>query len=1767
MQPHRSRKHLPTVLTIVATVALIAALVIPKHPEDKPQPTATAVPVVYGPAGSGTISQPTRAEIAAAIRATPCDRTALTDLDLTRPPTEAELIAAGNLGEALTPTAPADADKAATPDARARIGRDNLAFGHAIQAWNSHRYGEAVELFRRHLLDFPDSPWKAESMLHLGCACEYQGRYQESATWFDGILATTREATPMWYKTLLRRSALHINQANFDEAAKGLARLHKDDPDPDHKTYASYWIREIGLLKQNEVAIRDCGQKSLARVAEIHGDTATAARLRAMDAAGPHGFTARELITTASANGMIARPVQAGSALASLPLPFIAHYNDRHFVTVEKLADGQVTLHDSRVGQTHNIPESSFRLQWSGFALLFAPAPEVAGITPAGTNLDSIMGGCCGLPRYTAQLGNDPCAKKNCGLPGWSVNNVNMNFRMQDTPMWWNAPVGPSVHMSMLFNSLDALNNLEPFGPKWSFEYASYVLIDPGEGVTVRDGDGRFERFTGNPNGTYPYTYTAAPGDFRTLTQTAGHAFDLIHQDGTTYRYGIAGLMQGNSHVPLLLEIEDRHGNKVMVDHNQYGAITAIRHSSLPNQQWTLVYDETLPTGVSRVKRIDDPFGRSCHFTYDANYRLTGQTDMGGLQYSYTYTVKNAKEGGTVDPEVFVTSITTPKGTTSILTEPADGDDSIGTNTYPPAGGPMWENYRITVTDQEDNTEEYHWDGISAMYHRDPTQFSAGVAPPSTSHIKHNIQLIAGKGKIYSSYSNAGGTSVKVWSAGYNSTSGLTNEVSKKTTSSGLASTRYSYNSNGLPISIKAPGGSSSGGDDYETVITYASNNQDVAQVQRKLGGVMQTLAGFTYYSNRDLHTATDALGRTLTYVWKPDGRLESVTDSATSDDVLVEYDAGLRPSAIKLNDTTVATMAHDSMGRMLSSAGADGDTSTFTYDDLDRMTSATGADNTITRWNWACCFLDEIRSGKMDGTTEKVLRRVKQTHDKRGLLTSTTDTSGGTLRYGYDAAGRMASFKDAAGKETTWAYDGHGRLATKTYPDNTTETTTWLDMELPEHVINRRGQLTRFTWGITRQPDQILVYPTSSPASWTFYHEYSYDHWGRLTKLDRRSSTNVLESTHTLTHDLLGRVASLEGPWADDTLTWTYNNAARQVTRGATGGEGAYTETVTADTLGRLATVVNPLGTFTMAYTGNTDQVTGITHSGGFDTAFAYTGQAQGRALASILSKIPGGATVAKHSYTYDDLGQIATWKREAQLANPGTTHEYEWTLAHDYSGQLTSAVEKSLTGSLRDSWSFGYDAAGNRFSATRSGAPGSTAQAMTATHNAMNQITTLGGGGRSLVSGSLDEPGQVSVGIAGQGDKPARMLAGNRFEADVVLPSGTSTLAVTAADAQGNTAHQQYSVATAPLTARTMTYDADGNLTSDGERTYEWDAWSRLTKITWATGKTTDISYNALGQRSKLAHSDGTTTQTEYYLYDGAEVLQRRTNGTAASNADRVYFAQGERRKTGSTWSNQHYTRDHLGSIREVLASDGSLLARHDYTPYGARETRYEASGYAGTDFGFTGHFTLDSPVAGQQDLVLAHFRAYDPMIGRWLSQDPIREAGGVNLYGYVGGGVLMYTDPFGLCYVPLELLMPKEQREKWQEHWKKFGEKTVEELKNPLNWAFLGGLRPTPRIMPKACLPGVQQQPRIVPCPPTPSPPRSTPNFQPPTNPPQHPPAQIPQGWRIRPMPPTSQYPNGYWKLEKPMKDGSWQPIDPSTMKPGSRPETHVPLPPPQ
>ena len=53
-------------------------------------------------------------------------------------------------------------------------------------------------------------------------------------------------------------------------------------------------------------------------------------------------------------------------------------------------------------------------------------------------------------------------------------------------------------------------------------------------------------------------------------------------------------------------------------------------------------------------------------------------------------------------------------------------------------------------------------------------------------------------------------------------------------------------------------------------------------------------------------------------------------------------------------------------------------------------------------------------------------------------------------------------------------------------------------------------------------------------------------------------------------------------------------------------------------------------------------------------------------------------------------------------------------------------------------------------------------------------------------------------------------------------------------------------------------------------------------------------------------------------------------------------------------------------------------------------------------------------------QAHAVMYLARPYDPNMGRWLSRDPIGEAGGVNLYGFVSNSPTKKIDPLGLVAV---------------------------------------------------------------------------------------------------------------------------------------------------
>jgi RHS repeat-associated protein len=115
----------------------------------------------------------------------------------------------------------------------------------------------------------------------------------------------------------------------------------------------------------------------------------------------------------------------------------------------------------------------------------------------------------------------------------------------------------------------------------------------------------------------------------------------------------------------------------------------------------------------------------------------------------------------------------------------------------------------------------------------------------------------------------------------------------------------------------------------------------------------------------------------------------------------------------------------------------------------------------------------------------------------------------------------------------------------------------------------------------------------------------------------------------------------------------------------------------------------------------------------------------------------------------------------------------------------------------------------------------------------------------------------------------------------------------------------------------------------------------------------------------------------------------------------------------------------QDHLGSVRQLVTTGGTVAVQYDYDPYGARTT---LSGSADSDIGYAGYF--HHALSG---LDFTIYRAYDAADARWLNRDPIGEAGGFNLYAYVEGQPISATDPFGLAPCPIDVNKLVEEAKK--------------------------------------------------------------------------------------------------------------------------------------
>jgi YD repeat-containing protein len=166
-------------------------------------------------------------------------------------------------------------------------------------------------------------------------------------------------------------------------------------------------------------------------------------------------------------------------------------------------------------------------------------------------------------------------------------------------------------------------------------------------------------------------------------------------------------------------------------------------------------------------------------------------------------------------------------------------------------------------------------------------------------------------------------------------------------------------------------------------------------------------------------------------------------------------------------------------------------------------------------------------------------------------------------------------------------------------------------------------------------------------------------------------------------------------------------------------------------------------------------------------------------------------------------------------------------------------------------------------------------------------------------------------------------------------------------------------YDPANRQLTFETtqLTYGANGNLTSDGTKSYHWDARNRLIELS-GPGLTASFQYDALARRSTRVVNSVSTA----LLYDDVTPVQEQSNGIVTANILTgleidEYFMRSDATGTRTLLA------DALGSTVALLDQGGAAKTAYTYEPFGTTATTGEANAntflYTGREDHRTGLF----------------------------------------------------------------------------------------------------------------------------------------------------------------------------------------------------------------
>jgi RHS repeat-associated protein len=771
------------------------------------------------------------------------------------------------------------------------------------------------------------------------------------------------------------------------------------------------------------------------------------------------------------------------------------------------------------------------------------------------------------------------------GAPAWHIDRKTMTMNVRDIPLWYQPALGDEIKIDLNYKTVIG-NAIKPFGNKWSFNYNGFLVVKQDEKqdhpqiTIIRNGYRTFFKSTDNQ------TFTDVKQKTDRLIKVGENNFKYRPENGELITFSHKA-SQEDFYVILMTQKTDIHGNTITFDYDKAGRMIGITDAL--GKRTALIYNQD-----NLVMRVQDPFGRSATFEYDEQSNLTSLTDMQGYTTKIGY-----------DNNQTISSIEDAKGVTSFTVEKPTLQEHHSNKEhylYPPLGGNMGGNYRITVTNPNGGKEEYFYKNrLATKYYLPNLPRYWYVAP------NNYIEYSSGKNNADANktdYVNGAYGPDRLNYIRHPDQSGLSynndkdGNIAQQTNHLGETH-KYTYNRKGKYLTVTNPLG-------QVTTYTYYPNDLDIKTITSANGSISYE------YNDRRQVTKIAGNGQVIRYAYLDNGKIDSVTN-ALNQVTKYLYNDKHRLHSIKVEGKTIATYEYDNIGRKIAETDLHGRKTTYAYNNIDTLVKITyPGGRTISREYNTCPRMLEAETLPGD-------RRYKYEYDAAKQLMSETDPLGGKVAYERDKNGNITTLIDKNQNRTHYKYNLVNQKTELTYADGTALKTTY-DKGRITAITNGRGMQTTYGYNDKQQLSNIS-YTNEIGVSFVYHN-------GQLTEV-----TDTI-GTHKYSYDSQGRLKSYDSPWSNDVITYSYDLLGRTTALTLNGKPYANYK---YDILGRL-TQVND---FTWDYDDTTPAVTltypnGIKHT----TTLDAIGDISNRKYANE------DITALDIDYGYNNAGELISEK-----------------------------------------------------------------------------------------------------------------------------------------------------------------------------------------------------------------------------------------------------------------------------------------------------------------------------------------------------------------------------------------------------------------------------------------------------------------------------------------------------------------------------------------